>query len=303
MGLNNGFGYSETARDNNGIIRSRTGELRLFEFPRRQKSLQIFNEECNKIEYPGIYLLLFDDKKEVYVGEAKNLYNRLKTHMENPEEKCEEWDKGIIINDGRTSNQSDFNDTVVRRTIESYLIKLFKMNKYEVLAQGEPQKLTASQKTTVETILPSLNFLLLKKNLIVKTEEKVGEEEVLNDDCRDILEENGISVDKWGVKDAIINGKKTFIRPGSKKPKGWQVTVRGKKPGSFIYTMEKDTGYLLMPRDGVLLIPLENIRKIIDKNAFEQDTVDIWINFKEDGTVELSYKEKVLDVTSFKVSK
>jgi multisubunit Na+/H+ antiporter MnhC subunit len=89
-------------------------------------------------------------KKQVYVGEAKNLYNRLKTHNESPEEKCEDWNKGVIINDGRSSNQSDFNDTVVRRTIEYYLINLFKMNKYKVLAQGEPQKLNASQKTTID---------------------------------------------------------------------------------------------------------------------------------------------------------
>jgi hypothetical protein len=61
--MSNGFGYLETSRDADGIIRSRTGELRSFEFPRRQRSLQIFNEECNKIEYPGIYLLLFGDKK------------------------------------------------------------------------------------------------------------------------------------------------------------------------------------------------------------------------------------------------
>lgn len=301
--MNFGFGYSETPRNGDGIIRSRTGELRSWEFPRRQKTLEVFNNECDKIEFPGIYILLFEDKKEVYVGEAKNLYNRLKTHMESPEEKLKDWNKVLIINDGRPSSQSDFNDTVIRRTIEHYLIKLLKLNKYYVLAQGEPQKLNATQKTTIDTIIPLVNFLLLKKNLITKTEEKIGEEEVLLDDCRDILEDNGVSVDKWSVKDAIINGKKTFIRPGSKKPKGWQVTVRGKKTGSFIDSLQKGNGYLLMPRDGVLLIPLENIRKIIDDKAFEQDTVDIWINFKENGTAELSYKEKVIDITQFKVSK
>ena len=300
--MNFGFGYSESPRDLDGIIRSRTGELRSWEFPRRQRALDVFNIECDKIEFPGIYILLFEDKKEAYVGEAKNLYNRLKTHMDSPEEKCEEWNKVLVINDGRPSNQSDFNDTVIRRTIEYHLIKLLKLNKYHVLSQGEPQKHNASQRTTVDALIPLVNFLLLKKNLITKTEEKIGEEEVLLDDCKDILEDNGFSVDEWGAKDAVIDNAKTFIRPGSKKPKGWQVTIRGKKPGSFINSTQKGEGYLLMPRDGVLLIPLKEIRKIIEDRAFEQDTVDVWINFTEEGGATLTYKDKTIDVIKFKVS-
>jgi hypothetical protein len=175
------------------------------------------------------------------------------------------------------------------------------MNKYHVLAQGEPQKHNPSQKMAIDVLLPLMDFLLLKKNLITKTAEKVGEEEVLLDDCKGILQKKGHNINAWGVKDAIIDNTTTFIRPGSKKPNGWQVTIRGKKPGSFIYSTQKGEGFLLMPRDGILLIPLKEIRGIIDDKAFEQDTVDIWVNFKEDG-VFLSYKDNTIDITQYRVS-
>lgn len=63
-------------------------------------------------------------------------------------------------------------------------------------------------------------------------------------------------IQEWGTYEAIVDGKKVFIRPGSKKPKGWQITFRGRKPGSFIDSLHKGIGYLLVSRDGVLLIPL-----------------------------------------------
>jgi len=39
------------------------------------KALEVLNNELGKIEFPGIYTL-FEGKNKVYVGEAKNIYNR-----------------------------------------------------------------------------------------------------------------------------------------------------------------------------------------------------------------------------------
>jgi len=296
------FDYSETPRNSNGIIRSRTGELRSWQLPKKLRALETFNDEFSGAEFPGIYILLFENRREAYVGEAKSLYNRLRTHVERPEDKIKDWTHALAINDGRSASQSDFNDTVVRKTLEWHLIKLLKLNRYRVLSQGEAQRLNPAQKNIIDPMMPRLNFLLLKKNLIIKTEEKLGEEEVLLDECKSTLKKKGYTINKWGAKDAVINGEKVFIRPGSKKPNGWQVTIRGKKPGSFIDSTQKRKGYLLMPRDGILLIPLREIRKIIEDRAFEQDTVDVWINFKEDE-VELSYKDHKMNVTPFKILK
>ncbi len=298
---NSDIGYQEDPENGDGIIRARTTkQIRSWEIPRTMKALEVLNIELGRIEFTGIYIL-FEGKNKVYIGEAKSIYIRLKTHMSNPEDKIKNWSKALIINDGRPAMQSDFNDTVVRKALELYLIKLFKANKYTVVAQGEPQKLNAIQKFLVSTLREELNFFLLKKNVITKVLEEKGQEEVFGDELKKILEKSGRKIGEGGRYEAIIDGKKAFIRPGSKKPKGWQITFRGRKPGSFIDSLQKGEGYLLVSRNGVLLIPLTEVQKVIlDKTAYEQDTIDIWIVFAEEK-VTLSYKRNTIDVTKFRL--
>lgn len=298
---NNDIGYHEDPRNSDGIIRARTTkQVRSWEIPRAVKALEVLNSELGKIEFPGIYIL-FEGKNKIYVGEAKSIYNRLKTHMSHPEDKIKSWSKALVINDGRPATQSDFNDTVVRKALEIYLIKLFKANKYVVVAQGEPQKLNAIQKFLVTSLKEELNFFLLKKNIITKVLEEKGQEEVFGDELKRIIQSSSRKIEKGGRYEAIIDGEKAFIRSGSKKPKGWQITFRGRKPGSFIDSLQKGNGYLLVSRNGVLLIPLTEVQKVIlDKTAYDQDTIDIWIVFEEEK-VTLSYKKNTLDVTSFRL--
>ncbi len=297
----NDIGYHEDPKNSDGIVRARTTkQIRSWELPRTMKALESLNNELGKIEFPGIYTL-FEGKNKVYIGEAKNIYNRLKTHMANPEDKIKNWAKALVINDGRPATQSDFNDSVVRKALELYLIELFKANKYAVVAQGEPQKLNAIQKFLVNSLKDELNFFLLKKNVIIKVLEERGQEEIFGDELKKILEESGRKIEEWGRYEAIIDGKKVFIRPGSKKPKGWQITFRGRKPGSFIDSLQKGDGYLLVSRNGVLLIPLTEVQKVIlDKTAYEQDTIDIWMVFTEEKAT-LSYKKNTIDVTNFRL--
>lgn len=299
---NNDIGYYEDPENGDGIIRARTTkQIRSWEILRTMKALEELNKELGQIEFPGIYILFEGEKNKVYIGEAKNIYNRLKTHMSNPEDKIKNWNKALVINDGRPATQSDFNYTVVRKALELYLIKLFKANKYTVVAQGEPQKPNAIQKFLVNSLKEELIFFLLKKNVIFKVLEEKGQEEVFGDELKKIVEKSGRKIGEWGRYEAIIDIKKVFIRPGSKKPKGWQITFRGRKPGSFIDSLQKGDGYLLVSRNGVLLIPLIEVQKVIpDKAAYEQDTIDIWIVFAEEN-VTLSYKENTIDVTVFRL--
>lgn len=296
------YGYHEDPRNGNGIVRARTtlGELRSWEIPRTLRALDILHKEFGKTDFPGLYVLFHETKNEVYVGEAKSLYKRLKTHVTTPEEKIKDWAHALVINDGRPATQSDFNDTVVRKSLEWHLIKLLKVNKYGVLSQGERQKHNPRQKAITERLLDELDFFLIKQGKITKLIERKEEELVLSDELRKILKNKGYAISKWREKEAIINGRKAFIRPGSKKPKGWQITIRGKKPGSFIDSLQKGEGDLLVNRNGVLYIPLKEVQRIIDVKSYKQDTIDVWINFGEDK-IEMSYRDNVMDVTSFKV--
>lgn len=159
------------------------------------------------------------------------------------------------------------------------------------------------QKFVVNSFIDELNFFLPKKNLITKLIEKLGQEEVFRDDLQRLIQKLGMKIGKWTAYEAVIDGKKVFIHPGSKKERGWQITFRGRKPGSFIDALEKGKGYLLVSRDGVLLIPLQKVQEVIaDPEAYKQDTIDIWVIFKEEK-VELRYKNNILDVSNFKLIK
>lgn len=294
------IGYYEDPKNGESIIRSRTTEqIRSWDFPRSIKGIEIFNAELGKIDYPGIYILIDSKLIKAYIGEAKSLYARLKTHNRKPEEKIKSWDRVVIINDGRPANQSDFNDNIVRLELEYYLIALFKANKYKLVSQGSKQILNAQQKVIVTKLITELNFFLLKKGLIKKLIAEQGQEEVMHDDLKKILIKNKYKITEFKSYEATINGEKVFIRPGSKKVKGWQVTFRD----VFKKTLKEENGALLMPRDGILFIPFSEIKKAIsDPNAFKRNTIDIFIAF-ENNSIKLRYKDVEVDVTNFRILK
>ncbi|HLG29053.1 MAG TPA: GIY-YIG nuclease family protein [Candidatus Brocadiales bacterium] len=294
------FGYHQAPKNGVGIIRARTtGQLRLWEVPRTLQALETVKREWGNLEYPGIYILIDIGGKRLYVGEAKDLYIRLKTHVSNPEDKIKDWNRVVVINDGRAAMQSDFNDAVIRKYFELYLINLFKANKYSVVSQGEPQKQNPLQSSIIRTLIDELNFLLMKMNMITKLIEETGQEEVLLDDLRRVIEKQGWKISNWGAYEATIEGRKTYIRPGSKKQKGWQITFRDR----FKQALQEGEGYLLVPRDGILFIPFKEIQKVIvDESRFKQNTIDIYINFKED-IVKLSYGKNTIDITEYRILK
>lgn len=300
---NNDIGYHEDPKNGNDIKRARTTkQIRSWELPRNIKALEALNNEYGKLEFPSIYVL-FEGKSKVYVGEAKNVYNRVKTHINTLEDKIKNWDTAIVINDGRPASQSDFNDNVIRKSLELYLINLLKANKYNVVAQGESQILNATQKTIVTALIEELNFFLLKKNIITKFIEVDNQQEIFRDELKKTIERSGRKVEEWTTYEALVDGQKFFIRPGSKKPKGWQITFRGRKSGSFIDCLQRGEGYLLVSRGSMPLIPLSEVKNVIkDETAYDQDTIDIWIVFKEDR-ITLSYKKDSIDITDFRLIK
>ena len=293
-------GYHEDPANGDGIIRARTtSQIRSWEMPRTTRALESLNSELGKIEFPGNYILFETKKKKVYIGEAKNIYNRLKTHMNSPKDEIKNWDKALIINDGRIASQSDFNDTVVRKALEYYFIKLFKANKYTVVSQGEAQNPNTTQKFFFHSLRNELNFFLLKKNVISKVLETKGEREVHLDELKKIIEKCGKQIQEIdsALKVAVIDGQKVFIRPGSPKPRGWQITFRDK---SF-KALQKGEGALLVPRGPVLLIPMTEIQKAIGgAEEYGKNTVDIFILFEKD-TITLRYKKNTIDITDFKL--
>jgi len=288
------IGYIQVPKNGNGITRSRTtAQIRAWMIERSLKQLDRVNKEWGGLEFPSIYILF--EKKKVYIGEAKSVYDRIKTHINSPDKKIKNWDSVLIINDGRPASQSDFNDGIVRRYIEDYLVKLFKLNKYNTVSQSSPQQVNSIQKTIVDNLIIELNFFLQKENLISKLFPDIGEEEVHIDELKKILINKRKSVEKWSAYSAIIDGEKVFIRPGSPKTKGWQITFRDK----FKTALKNGKGSLLVPRSKVLLIPFIEIQKAItDPMTYNQNTIDVYIKFT-DESISLSYKQQTIDVSQY----
>ncbi len=290
------IGYYQDPKNSNGIVRARTTkQIRSWHIPRTIKALEKLHSEMGKIVSPGNYILF--DHMKVYIGEASSIYDRLKTHISNPEDKIKNWDNALILSDGRPATQSDFNDPAVRHALENHLIRLLKANRYHVVAQGQRTTLNPLQKQTADSLLQELNYFLLKKNIITKVLEEQGLEEVFGDELKKLLTGHGKQIQEWTAYEATVDNQKVYIRPGSPKPKGWQITFRDR----FLYSLEKGDGYLLVSRDGVLLIPLQEVQQVVkNRTAYQQNTIDVYIRFGSDK-ITLSYKTNVIDVTAHRL--
>lgn len=74
----NDIGYHEDPRNGDGVVRARTTkQIRSLDIPNTRRALEALNNEFGGMEFPGVYIL-FEGKNKVYIGEAKNVYNRLK---------------------------------------------------------------------------------------------------------------------------------------------------------------------------------------------------------------------------------
>jgi len=301
------FGYMDNPANGLGIIRARTlvGNFRLWDMPCGQEALDVITDEVGCSPIPGLYLL-FDERgaRKVYIGQTGSLKDRLLKHIQNPETKIKNWQRAIVINDARNSTHSDLNDENIRLVLENYLTRLFKINRYTVTTVSSRQPtLSTTQNTLVQSFKKELNLLLTRKNKINKTLTERGDDEVYNDEVLQRLKEKGHGIDKWGKVNAVVDGEHTFLRAGSEKPNGWQVTFRGNKPDSFKSSLEKGEGYLLMPRGPILLIPLSELKLFVEENdeeAFQRDTMDVFVKFYDEKIV-IVYKRAEKDITQYTV--
>lgn len=290
------FGYTEDPPNSHGIVRARItgGILRSWELPRTDSALAEIQSEWEDQPYPGNYVLFLPDAKRAYVGEAKDLIVRLRTHFSQPDKKFARWDKAFVFNDGRSAKQSDFTDTVVRRALEYHTILLLRANQYTSLAQGQQQETNPLQRAILARLLPELDHLLIKKGYIDRGLPPESARVVFPDDLQDILGKSGHTVANWSAYEVTVDGQPTFIRKGSLKTKGWQITFRNR----FKDALEAGNGFLLVPRGSVLLIPMAQIKKIvIPSSAFKQNTIDVYVGFGPTN-ITLSYRDNTIDITS-----
>lgn len=175
------------------------------------------------------------------------------------------------------------------------------LNRYRVVTSATCSPGFSSQQMTfVDAFKKEINILLSNKGRVSRFIAGRRDDEVYLDQAKKILIRNGYRVNDWGGKYASIDNELVVIRPGSLKPKGWQVTFRG---GKSLAQLKNGQGYLLMPRGKIVLLPLKDVAAFIDAvdhQAFNRDTVDIFVRFDEDKLM-LAYKGQEKDITDCSV--
>ena len=268
-------GFLKDPRDKDNVRRCLIigGQLRSWDFPRSIRSIQALQKGFAASTYPGVYVLLDSNSKLAYVGETKDLANRMQEHNNNPVAKISNWDTAYVVNDGRDAMYSHFNDTGTRQNLELHVRKLLRANNYTVISTAQ---MYPSQSPVLAQLTDEVDYMLRELGLISKGI-KPGQEEIPRDEWEPLLEKKNYQLADLTVKDGTINGESLFIRPGSEKPKGWQITFRDLLKDA----LKVGKGYLLFNRGPGYLIPLKELKNnlITDRSKFNQNTIDIFIEF------------------------
>jgi len=290
------FPYQKS--EENGIKRARTKGIFLLQGPKTEIS-KVLKKEFGALEHPGMYLLRKNGTKNVYVGESADLERRIAGWAKKPPKELKDWDSVIVINDMRQIKYSDFANSDVRKKIEKLIIQVLKQNQYNVLNKQEaPPRLSDEQSRQADTIFSEMEFLITEYRLIEeRKKERINQEEIGIDRMKEILKVAGHDVENLGAYEGTVDGKKVFVRPGSSKPKGWQITLRDE----FRKSVRDESGFLLVNRGKGLLIPFEIIRTFLGKKL-DQATVDIFVRFESSTVVKVFYHNRDLDVSKYQLS-
>jgi hypothetical protein len=232
---------------------------------------------------------------KVYAGESQDLKGRLDSHASKPPRDIGDFDVAIILSDARPALQSDLSDPGVRKALEATLVEYLKKEGDENFdvrtgATGTPE-LNQAQRATAENYREEMHFVLHKFGLLSKPPpRKVDEDEKDVRHIADLLSKT-FKIGKVTQKELVIDEKQSFIRPGSPKPNGWQITLRD----YFRKAVQKGEGYLVVPRGPGLLIPFERLRSLIGKDL-NRATADVFIKF-EPSRVTIIYQGKLIDIS------
>ena len=133
--------------------------------------------ECFEVKnfyFSGLYLLIDSNKNEIYVGESSDVKTRANKHPE------KEFDRMILLWDGRPNTTSHFGNETFRKTLEKECIKLFKNKNnpsYKCINDVENAKKMDKNiiiKESVDRVSDELKFLLYKADLIkIKSDNQI----------------------------------------------------------------------------------------------------------------------------------
>lgn len=287
-------GYTLHPRDSHGVRKGESVPPISFSWLVPRKTVQRFLKGLDR--YPGLYVL-FGDARRAYIGETDDLTSRLSQHVKSTPGELGVLKNILAITDCRTQN-SYFSTAEVRKILEQMLINWLPRDYKLVNVQGKGQRQSTGQSSAiVELLSQDIKKHLLNHKVvpsIPQPGDKCLQPEATVQEAKEILAGKGHKLKFKSAYEGEIDGKLLLSRGGSPKPRGWQVTIRGK----WRQRVANEQGYYLLLRIPLALVPFSEIRKIVP-DLTTNDTVDIFFDLVEKR---LYYRQQSRSISRFLVS-
>jgi hypothetical protein len=260
------YGWEIFPPDEDGVRRGgiKLGQLRVWTVPRGQIAQVTQTEFGGELSHPGLYILLSNASRRAYVGESHDLGGRLVGHSKSPPKEQGQFDFAVILNDGRNSEQSLFNDHTLRLKLEQHVVQLLTDQSDWVVANKVKSSppLTLFQKSLSRALGGEVAFVLYQLRYVKSLPKRLGPAlKVPPTELGSTFA--GRVLTEIKEKEGRIDGVPIYFRPGGDKskvgsPSNWQVTIpAGERLGIGLLAGQ---GYLCFNRGPVYLIPLTKLK-------------------------------------------
>ncbi len=277
------YGWDLDPADAKGVVRGRTklGQLRVWIIP-AEHIRSVSDSDLGKgLSHPGLYVLFDDEKDKAYVGESSDLKSRLGQHLDHAPRELGRFDRALLLNDGRAAVHSLFNDSTLRQALEQATIRLFKDGSALSLANSQQSMpdLSVTQHTLFEKLRGELGHVLYELEMIRDRPKPAIDDEVVRaQDMPAKFPSKAIRVES--EYEGSLEGNPVYVRKGSSKPQGLQVTIRVGEP--FGKAVLAGKGFLCINRGRCYLIPNADIKRWLGQKL-QQQTVDIFLDLESEA--------------------
>ena len=278
-------GWEIFPRDENGTIRGgiRLGQLRVWIVRRDKLALVTQAELGGGLTHPGLYVLLDGGTKLAYVGESHDLQSRLTGHAKNPPKEQGDFEVALILNDGRNSAHSVYNEHTLRQAIEQSIVALLSEQsswKVSNKVKGSPP-LSMFQRILLGHLNREVAFALYQLRILDRLPQKgPSEQEVSSAEVPKLIPNHRFQ--DVSVFSGTMDGMPIYFRPGADKHKvgqrsRWQVTIPyGESLG---IDFKAGRGFLCLNRGPVYVVPLAYLREKLQENKAKHK-VDIFFDLE-----------------------
>jgi GIY-YIG catalytic domain len=267
------FGWDTDPVDADGIVRSRTktGQLRVWRFPRSSLGQVNGKDFAGELTHPGLYILTEEGQTKAYVGESGDLKKRLRDHSQKGPKELPNWTDITVIGDGRSFYQSIFTEVTMRLSMEKAIIQHLKEGGIlqPVNTQTDPPRMSVGFETVASALDDELVHVLTSLGITkpVAKRKEAPSEPVRDADLKKLLVTRKMTVQRTGKYEWEVDNETWFVSAGTKprpREKGWHITFGITRSED----LSKGKGGLIVSRGRGYVVPAKELAKWLKDNLW-----------------------------------